>query len=65
MTSEELADKSFSKHELEYKLSRDERSFKEGFIEGLKAGRRQGSQSARRQMVSAFCYVMRPRGKHE
>lgn len=36
---EELADKSFFNHDLSYKVTRDERSYKEGFVEGLKAGR--------------------------
>lgn len=39
MTAEERAEVRFISHELVYKVSRDERSFKEGFIEGLQAGR--------------------------
>ena len=39
MTDEERAEESFFKHELGYKLTRDERSYIEGFIEGLQAVR--------------------------
>lgn len=39
MTDEERAEDRFANHKLSYKVSRDERSFKEGFIEGLQAGK--------------------------
>lgn len=39
MTDEERAEDRFASHKLGYKVSRDERSFKEGFIEGLNTAR--------------------------
>ena len=39
MTDEEMAEKSFFNHDLMYKVNRDERSYKEGFVDGLKACR--------------------------
>jgi hypothetical protein len=39
VTDKELAEKSFFNKELIYKVCRDERSYIEGFLDGLKVGR--------------------------
>lgn len=57
MTDEEMADQSFFNHELSYKVTRDERSYKEGFTEGLKAGKPEWHSVDKEALPDSFRYV--------